>query len=481
MATRTKYTGEGEQEQGHGEEEQTFLGGIRRAHDAVRNNGQQPVLVGPYSMDESSQKAAQSIELVKPPKPAKHKHADVHIYAEHGPEEPEEVPAAVASSAAQDKHDITQPGPGPGPGPGPATLEPSSEDMFIDLPAQDMKTPTSVAGGDDDGDGDGDSNADADADADGNYGTLAADSVPEATTADLLFTDAMRAELTMHAMAAAEDVAAPLAATIIKECRWKLDSIVAREKAFETSVAALSSQQARLLHAAAASRLQTIAHLESAVLQQWRAQVKPSLLKAVGEDYFLLRNSLQGADDTMTIQAALEMVATSGVVHSVPALARAWAGTQALRAALVDLEFHALQAKRDARALRQVHEDAQADREDLKARSQELAQQAYDACRAKLHGLSNTFTPPEGTKRLAPPHGAGSSDSQGTGQATDQGPGPSFGGRHQSRHVHASSAAVQAARATRMLQMEAGRRALQTRVAYELHMLENCVQLMSNK
>lgn len=310
-----------------------------------------------------------------------------------------------------------------------------------------------------------DGNADADADTDA---SAAPDPNRGPDRADVLFTEAMRADMAREAVGAPEDVAAPLAASVIEECKWQHQVLTAQLEQY------VATENQR--HAASQQLMGRLVESLAQALDRHRGQAK-DLWKRLQT---ALRHRLQQANlhalahqvttvtSEVTAATLLDQVATqaAGLMATWPALAALHYCLQRVQALGTALR----EARVEASALGQVHtlRLQQAENE-----AHGHAKATVDACKRRLQRLSQTHVPAEGTKDLLP---AGASASAlASADPTGDRATTALGGRQSAAQTRAQALAAASTAATLVKQKEAARLALQTRIAYELHLLEKNV------
>jgi hypothetical protein len=267
--------------------------------------------------------------------------------------------------------------------------------------------------------------------------------------ADVLFTEAMRAQMAREAVGAPEDVGAPLAASVLGECKWQQQVLSAQlEQYVATERQRHATSQQLMGHLVAALTADVQRHRDQAKAL-WGRLHRPLQERLRTDDLPALAHHVTTVTSDITAATLLDQVAT----QAADLMAR-WPALAALHYTLQRVQ-HLGAALREAQvelaALGYTHEQrVQQAQEEAHRRAQATVQ----ACKRRLQRLGQTQVPAEGTRDLQP---------------------AALGGRHAATQTRAQSLAAASTAATLVRQKEAARLALQTRIAYELHLLEKNV------
>ena len=286
----------------------------------------------------------------------------------------------------------------------------------------------------------------------------------EPSEADVRFTEAVRAELARNAMGAPEDVAAPLAASVLQECKWRQAILRARHDMCMAQAATRHASHTRLLHNVQRQVQINLTAAQSALKARWAAVRGPLArrLRGAGPATGPLLQQIGTASSVDTICDALGQV-----LQAQPRLAVRLPGLQVAH-------LQALQLGHLETQLEDVGIDLALEEHAHRLREGQLQEQfktksadAVAKCRLRLEELGNQMVPAKGLHHIAPPPAKAPADA----------PPVAPGGRLRATNA---AAAVQATATAAVLvqQREAARRALQARVLYEMHMLEKNVSEM---
>lgn len=296
---------------------------------------------------------------------------------------------------------------------------------------------------------------------------------PPPTEADVLFTEALRAELARDALGAPEDVAASLAASVLEECHWRLAVVRAEYTASVATAVKRHQSSTRLLTGLVQQVQANLEAVQGALMHTWRgargalrARLLHTRQPALAQKVLTVHSRDTVVD---VVQQVLGDPASALVWQTIPALQTVYyqglmAGCLAAQLRDSQLELQAAQHVQDQR-LQRLQEDFTA-----------KAKEAVQACRTRLQDLSSKTVPPQGLQNIAPPPPAAAGVAAAAATAA-----AAAGGRHTTAHRSADRARALAAAATAaalVQQREAARRALQARVKYEMCVLEKNVLAM---